>query len=201
MSPERAPIPASAPAPALARGEGLPAGGPTVVLGVGNILYGDEGVGVLAAHALARCFRFTPAVEVLDGATLGFDMIDLFTTRSSIIVLDALAADARPGSIFRLPSALLRQLGPEVRPTAHEVDPLHLLKMAPLFGDPPELVLLGIVPATTACTVGLSPALASAFGAFVQAALTELAAQGVRAEPVAPVVLDDVVDALVHGVR
>lgn len=173
----------------------------TVVLGVGNILYGDEGIGAYAAHALARCFRFAPEVEVVDGATLGFDMIDLFTGSSSMIVLDALAADAEPGSIFRLPADKLRQLGPEFRPTAHEVDPLHILRMAPLFCDPPELVLIGIVPSTTNIAVGLGPTLEAAFGDFVETVVSELTTNGIRVTQIAPVVLDEVVGGLVNGVR
>lgn len=172
-----------------------------VVLGVGNILYGDEGVGVYAAHALERCFDFSPGVDVVDGATLGFEMIELFSRSVPLIVLDALAADAEEGSIFRLPAGELLRLGPDVRPTAHEVDPLHLLKMAPLLGGEPEVVMLGIVPASTAPGVGLSPALEAAFGSYVETALSELLRSGVLAEPVAPLSLDGVIDSLVSGAR
>lgn len=174
----------------------------TVVLGVGNLLYGDEGVGVCAARALERAFRFTPEVEVVDGATLGFTMVDVFLRARTLIVLDALAADAPPGTIFRLPAAELRTLGPEYQPTAHEVDPLHLLQLAPLFGEPPDTVLIGIVPACTEqVTVGLSPPLAAAFGDYVGAVLAELGAHGVRAEEVAPPSLDDALTSLVSSVR
>ncbi len=186
-APQRDPQPASDPV--------------AVVLGVGNILFGDEGVGVYAAHALERHFAFSPQVEVVDGATLGFRMIDLFLRPTTLIVLDALAAEAEAGSIFRLPGDVVRELGPEIRPTAHEVDPLHLLEMAPLFGDPPELVLLGIVPATTETTVGLSPALDAAFPRFVEAAVSELRDLGVQVEQLTPPSLEDVIDSLVGGVR
>lgn len=169
-----------------------------VVLGVGNILYGDEGVGVLAARALDRSFRFVPEVEIVDGATLGFDMIDVFCRATTLIVLDALATGAPAGSIFRLPADRLRGLGPEIQPTAHEVDPLHLLRLAPLFGEAPEVVLIGIVPSSTSeVTVGLSPRLAAAFPSFVGAVLTELEDLGVRADALAPLSLDEAVTSLV----
>lgn len=177
-------------------------GGAIIILGVGNILYSDEGVGVYAAHAIQRSYRCTPEVEVLDGATLGFGMIDVFCRASTLIVLDALAADAPAGSVFRLTAEQLEQLGPKVRPTAHEVDPLHLLKMAPLLATPPDLVLLGIVPANTSdMAVGLTSALADAFPRFVHAAVEELRAQGVQVEPVATLPVHEVIAGLVRGVR
>lgn len=169
----------------------------TVVLGVGNILYGDEGIGVYGARVLADGFRFAPAVDVVDGATLGFSMMDLFRQARALIVLDALAADAEPGSIFRLPAAELRQLAPQFRPTAHEVDPLQLLRLAPLLGHVPDLVLLGIVPARTDIGVGLSPALEAAFPRFVEAALRELRERQIQADEVARVALPDAVASLV----
>lgn len=175
-------------------------GGAVIVLGMGNILYGDEGVGVYVAHAIQRCFRCTPEVEVLDGGTLGFDMIGVFYRASILIVLDALAADAAAGSVFRLTADQLEHLGPRVRPTAHEVDPLHLLKMAPLVGTPPDLVLLGIVPANTSdLAVGLTAALADAFPRLVDAAVGELRAQGIQVEPVATLPVHEVIADLVRG--
>lgn len=189
------------PSPARTRVH-VPGPGPVaVVLGVGNILYGDEGVGVYGARVLAEGFQFAPEVDVVDGATLGFSMMDLFCRATTLIVLDALAADAEPGSIFRLPADELGRLGPGFRPAAHEVDPLHLLKMAPLLGNAPDLVLLGIVPASTGIGVGLSPALEASFPRYVEAALCELRGHGIQAEAVAPLTLEDAVGGLVGRAR
>lgn len=177
--------------------DGQAPAGQTVVLGVGNILYGDEGVGVYGAQVLADCFRFAPTVDVIDGAMLGPAMLEVFSQAKTLIVLDALAADAEPGSIFRLPAGELRELRPGFRPAAHEVDPLHLLRMAPLLGHVPDMVLLGIVPASTQIGVGLSPALEAAFPRFIGAALHELRSAGICVLPVAPVELQDAVGSLV----
>lgn len=193
MPPNAAPPGTSGPAPTVRA---------PVVLGVGNILYGDEGVGVYAARALEHCYRFTPEVEIVDGATLGFAMIDLFHGPGTLIVLDALATDAHPGSIFRLPAEELLRLGPEMQPTAHEVDPVTLLRLAPLFGEPPDMVLIGIVPFNASdLAIGLTPPLVAAFDEFVNVTLSELSAKGVRADQRAPLSLDDVVASLVAGTR
>jgi hydrogenase maturation protease len=168
------------------------------VVGMGNLLYRDEGVGVYAARHLQAAYRFSPEIDVVDGATLGFGLMELFESGAKIIVLDALATDAASGTIYRLPREELLNLGPEVQPTAHEVEPLELLKLAEVLGEPPDMVLLGIVPADAqTMEVGLTPELETAFPAFVEAALSELRALGVKAEAVREMSVDDVIESLV----
>ncbi len=172
------------------------------VVGVGNILYHDEGVGVYAARYLEQAYRFTPEIEVADGAALGFSLMDFFDDSSTVIVLDALLADAGPGAVYRLLTDQLLDLGPAVTPTAHEVDPILLLKRSHALGQGPEMVLLGIVPDDASqMAVGLTPALATAFPRFVDSVLDELRARGVRVERVRAMSLDDVINGLVsHAV-
>ena len=177
-----------------------PAGGARriSVVGVGNILYRDEGAGVYAARYLQQAYRFTPEIEVADGAALGFSLMDFFEGSSTVIVLDALLADAEPGAVYRLETERLLDLGPEVTPTAHEVDPIHLLKRARAFGHSTEMVLLGIVPEDTSqMALGLTPALEAAFPWFVDAGLCEIRARGVCAERVRAMSLDQVIEGLV----
>lgn len=182
---------------------------------MGNMLYGDEGMGVYAARCLQGCYRFTPEVEVFDGATLGFGLMDLFLSPrnqrpsrdfvgapeqkdNKVIVLDAIAADAPPGTMYRLSRRELLDLGPSVQPTAHEVEPLELLKLAEVLGQPPDLVLLGIVPADAqTMAVGLTPSLEAAFPAFVDLALDELGRSGIRAERIADRSFARIVESLV----
>lgn len=170
---------------------------------MGNILYRDEGIGVYTVRYLQMAFRFTPAIELVDGAALGFTVMNFFDNHGRLLVLDAVSTEAPAGTIYRLPEAELLDLGPSVRPTAHEVDPIELLKTATARGDAPEVVLLGIVPADAMqFTVGLSPELEAAFPRFVDAALAELAASGIQAERTRPLSLDDVIGSLVrHNVR
>jgi len=173
---------------------------PPVILGMGNILYGDEGVGVYAARALAESFRCTPEVEVSDGAMLGFAVMEFFSSPRSVIVLDAIAVDAPVGTVFKVPAEQLRALGSEMRPTAHEVDPVQLLRLAPLLGGSEDVILMGIVPENTSeLSVGLTDTLALAFERYVLSVVGELLARGVRVEQCAPISLDSVVASLVGG--
>ena len=181
-----------------ARPGGSPGGTARIsVVGVGNVLYRDEGVGVYAAHYLEQAYRFAPEIEVADGAALGFGLMDFFNDGSTVIVLDALLGAASPGTVYRLPTEELLDLGPDVSATAHEVDPIHLLKWAHALGQSPEVVLLGIVPEdASGMAIGLTPALAAAFPRFVDAALDELRSRGVRAECVRKTSLDGVIERL-----
>lgn len=165
---------------------------------MGNILYRDEGIGVYAARYLQAAYRFSPEIDVVDGATLGFGLMDLFESGAKIIVLDALVTDAPAGTVYRLPRAELLNLGPSMQPTAHEVEPLELLKLAQVLGEPPDMVLMGIVPADAqTMEVGLTPQLAAAFRAYVDTVVTEIRAGGVEAELVRQMSVDDVVESLV----
>jgi hydrogenase maturation protease len=168
------------------------------VVGMGNILYRDEGVGVYAARCLDRAFRFEPEITVTDGAALGFSVIDVFSDCTTVIVLDAVLAGASPGTVYRLPAEQLLDLAPAVRMTAHEVEPLQLLRLSPTFTEPPEMLLLGIVPADTSqLSVGLTRELEAVFPGYVAAIVAELRSRGIRCDQVAPVSLHDVVESLV----
>ena len=172
------------------------------VLGMGNILYRDEGVGVYAVHHLRAAYRFRPAIELVDGAMLGFALTDYFRAGAQLLVLDALLADDQPGAVYRLPAEELLRLGPGAQPMAHEVDPVQQLKLAKALGDPLDLALIGVVPAdTSGFEVGLTPQLRSAFPAFIEAVLAELRQRGIHADRVRSVSLDEVVGGLVKGAR
>lgn len=173
-----------------------------VVIGMGNILYHDEGVGVFGARALESCFRFSCEVEVVDGASLGFGVISYFTQPTSVIVLDAITANASTGTIFRLPANELLNLAADMRPTAHEVDPIQMLKMAPALGGEPDMVLLGIVPENTSeLILGLTSELAEHFERYVDTAVAEIRSRGIEVEKIADVYLDNVVESLAGRVR
>lgn len=174
------------------------------VVGMGNILFGDEGVGVYAAHYLRAAYRFSPQVEICDGAMLGFALTDVFQDGGRVVVLDSLLTNARPGTVYRLPSDELLNLGPETRPTAHEVDPVNLLKQATGLGIAVDLTLIGIVPGDfSAWQIGLTPQVRAAFPVFIGAIVGELRRRGIEAEPVGkvPIPLEEVIDGLVAGVR
>jgi hydrogenase maturation protease len=76
--------------------------GQTLVLGLGNVLLGDEGLGVWVAESLRRRFEFPSSVTILDGGTLGLDLLPRLDGVDRLIVIDAVKFGGAPGDIVRL---------------------------------------------------------------------------------------------------
>jgi len=120
---------------------------PILVLGIGNILLKDEGVGVHVVKAMAEQAE-SPAqdVEFVDGGTFGPDLIDIIANRRKVIVVDAVQAEGKPGTVLRFGD---KDLAPktDVSVSLHEVGLLETLRMAKHLGcAPQEVVILGIIP-------------------------------------------------------
>ncbi|MFZ5555745.1 MAG: HyaD/HybD family hydrogenase maturation endopeptidase [Pseudomonadota bacterium] len=137
-------LPAStARAPASAR-----AGGRTVVLGIGNTLLADEGVGVHVVEALRRAEAPAEGVEYVDGGTLSFGLAADLHGAGRLIVVDAAELDAVPGTLRVLTGgAMDRFLTERSRRSVHEVGLADLLQVLALDdGLPPERALVAIQP-------------------------------------------------------
>jgi hydrogenase maturation protease len=147
---------------------------PLLVLGLGNVLCSDDGVGVMAVSALARGFEWPPDVEVLDGGTLGLALLPYLEEAAALILVDAIRGDAAPGSFVRLEGA---DVAPAVeqRLSPHQVGVADLLDGARwLDSYPDRVVLLGLVPATIELGVGCSPAVQAAIPTLVERIVEEI---------------------------
>lgn len=159
---------------------------PLLVLGLGNVLLGDDGVGSAAVAALLDWFPVPDGVRVLDGGTLGLSLLPYVEEADSVILVDAISADEAPGSLVRLDGD---QVAPAVasRLSPHQIGVSDLLDSARwLDRYPARLVLLGIVPGVLDLAVGLSPEVARSLPALVGKIVDEAAGLGfefVRAEP------------------
>lgn len=119
---------------------------PTLVLGIGNVLMSDDGVGARVLAELGKV-RLPEHVEAVDGGTAGADLVPLICGRERVIVVDAIEAEAVPGTVLEL---TIPQLQAATRPSLslHDVSLLEAIQMASLLGSSPGHVLvLGIVPA------------------------------------------------------
>jgi hydrogenase maturation protease len=117
----------------------------TLILGLGNLLLSDEGVGVHVAQLLLR-MELPSDVEVVDGGTGGFELIEHVRGKSKVVIIDCFRADAKPGSIARL---TLDEVSLDQPPpfSVHEGGIQELLLPIQKLTPTPEVVLLGIVPA------------------------------------------------------
>ncbi len=144
----------------------------TLILGVGNLLMSDDGVGVHAVRRLEA--RALPAgVELVDGGTCGLDLLQYFEDVDRLIVLDAANLGREAGAIVRLegddvPAFLALKVSP------HEINLPELLFSAKLTGIyPRQVVVLGVQPATIETGVELSPPVAARVDVLVEQALAE----------------------------
>jgi hydrogenase maturation protease len=150
-----------------------------LVLGLGNVLCGDDGVGVIAVHLLRRVYELPPGARVVDGGTLGLDLLALVAASDRVILVDAVRGDAPAGTVVRIAGDDVRAAVYE-RLSPHQVGVADLLAGAALCDSyPKEVTIVGIVPATTELQVGCSPAIASQIDALVDAVLAELRRLGV----------------------
>ncbi len=149
-----------------------------LVLGLGNVLCRDDGVGVAAVHRILDRREPPPGVDVLDGGTLGLSLLPHLEDAKAAILLDAIRTDAPPGTFVRLEG---EEVAPAVaaRLSVHQVGVADLLDAARLRGRvPPRLLLLGIVPESLELGIGLSPCVAAQLPALAGAAVAEAARLG-----------------------
>jgi hydrogenase maturation protease len=151
-----------------------------LVLGLGNPLCGDDGLGVAAVAGLARRYRPPPGALVLDGGTLGLSLLPFLQDAEEAILVDAVRDDAPPGSLVRLAGAEVRP-AVEARLSVHQVGVADLVGAADLLGGlPRRLVLVGLVPGTLDLGLGLSPAVAAGLPALVEEVAAEAGRMGHR---------------------
>jgi hydrogenase maturation protease len=149
-----------------------------LVLGLGNLLLGDDGVGSAAIAVLLDRYRPPRGVRVLDGGTLGLSLLPYLDEADAVLLVDAIRADAPPGSLVRLDG---EQVAPAVatRLSPHQIGVSDLLDGARWLGRyPRQLVLLGIVPESMELTVGLSPHVARSLPDLIERVVDDAAGLG-----------------------
>ena len=153
------------------------------MLGIGNLVMSDDGVGVRVVHLLEEHYRFPAEVTLLDGGTLGLDLLPKLEGVDRLVVLDAVETGGEPGTVVRLsgdeiPLAMATKLSP------HQMGLKDLLSVATLMGCAPgEMVLWGVQPASVEMGTELTPPVAARLDFLAGHVLDELAAWGAEAAP------------------
>lgn len=152
----------------------------TLVLGLGNILLGDEGVGIRVVERLQQLYDLPDELQVLDGGTLGLDLLPYVEDADQLLVVDALELGAEPGTVARLEGHQVPAfLGVKVSP--HQVGLADLMAVTRLRGKfPRELVLWGVQPEVIAVGIELSSTVAAQVDNLAEKAAAELGKWGVE---------------------
>jgi hydrogenase maturation protease len=157
-----------------------------LVLGIGNILLSDEGIGVRAVEELRKNYSFSDGVEIMDGGTLGIDLLYFMEGFQKLLVIDAVLGGDSPGTLYKFK-------GDEVKAyfrkkvSAHELGFQEVLALADLLGrKPEEIVLIGIEPESLDISVELSYSIKRRMQDLIDKVLEQLREWGINYERVKP---------------
>jgi len=151
----------------------MPAPATSVVLGLGNTLHSDDGIGPQAIERLRSDSRVPADVALIEGGTLGLELLTYIWDCSYLLVLDAVDVGRPPGTLIRMSSQEVQTL--PGKGSVHQMGVADLLvALRVLASRTPEIVLLGVQPASTEWGTELSPAVAAALPALTDAAIAEL---------------------------
>lgn len=145
-----------------------------LVLGIGNLLIGDEGVGCIAVEELNRRYQLPPGLECIDGGTAGFELLSLMDGKDLVILIDALRNDMEPGTSVLVegedvPQVFLTSISP------HQLGISDVLAAAQLTDAlPGELFLYGIEPKKMEVGIGLTPEVEAGMEKVISAVVEQL---------------------------
>ena len=153
--------------------------GPRVlVLGIGNLVMSDDGAGVKVVQRLQREYRFADNVEIMDGGTLGLDLLPKLEGIDHLIVVDAVETGCKPGTCVRLAGEEL-PIALETKVSPHQMGLKDLLSVAELLGHSPgEMVLIGVQPGSIEMDTELTPEVEAVLQLLVDNVLVELKKTG-----------------------
>ncbi|MBU0720276.1 hydrogenase maturation protease [bacterium] len=164
-----------------------------IVIGVGNILFCDDGIGVIAAEYLKKNYSYAPELEILDGGTLGLNLIEYFLHYDNVFILDTLSMDEEAGNIYKIPSHELLGRG-GYKSTAHEVEVVQMLEAAQLYDTKAQVSVFGIVAEDISrVQIGLSETLNTRFELFIQAVIEEVVELGIEVSKKEILTLEDII--------
>lgn len=155
-----------------------------VVLGVGNILLTDEGIGVRTAEYLMKNYDYPDNVAILDGGTMGMELLGHIVDIDLLIILDAVASNKPAGTVVKMegneiPKFFASKLSP------HQVGIADVLAAADLVAKSPKKILLfGVVPENLELNTELSPIVAEKMPILVDYVIETLQQYDIELKPV-----------------
>jgi len=144
-----------------------------LILGLGNILLGDEGVGVRVIEQLLS-HPLPDEIEVIDGGTAGYELINFFEGKEKVIIVDAVKTNDTPGSVYKMDLSIVQE-NETVQLSLHQIGLKNVFKMASMMDLNPEVTLVGIVPKDYQdYNIGLSEEVEKAIPLAIETVLKEI---------------------------
>src|SRR4030065_2608305 len=150
-----------------------------LIMGIGNILLKDEGIGVHVVRRLKE-MSLPENVEVLDGGTAGLELVDFMENRRKLIVIDAVKTGDKPGTIYRLTEKNL-VIKPKAIISFLEIDFLDALHISDVMKNKPEeVIVIGIEPKDVSDGIDLSPEIEERIPRIIEIVMEELTSSTVN---------------------
>ncbi len=152
----------------------LPPKKPILVMGVGNVLMTDEGIGVHVVSALSQ-LSLPSEVEILDGGTLGFDLIHHMEERLRLILIDAVQTEEPGGTIFKFSPHEISEYARQAKLSFHQLGFMDMLKVAGMIDlQLPQITIFGIQPYDIGMGTSLSPKMSERVPQIIKLVLEEV---------------------------
>ena len=169
-----------------------------IVIGVGNMLFKDEGIGIYASEYIKQNYKFDDEeLEIIDGGTLGFKLMTYFQEYDNVIILDTVSIEDKVGDIYRLPSDVLLGLG-NYRKTAHEVEIVEMLEIVSVLDSHANVTIIGIIPEDIiSVEIGLTQSMENRFEEFILNSIKEIESLGIKATKINNILIPDIVKSMI----
>lgn len=169
-----------------------------IVIGVGNMLFKDEGIGIYASEYIKQNYEFDDKdLEIIDGGTLGFKLMTYFQEYDNVIILDTVSIEDKAGEIYRLPSDVLLGLG-TYKKTAHEVEIVEMLEIVSVLDSHANVTIIGIIPEDIISVgIGLTTTMENKFEEFILNSIKEIESLGIKGRKMKNILIPDIVKSMI----
>lgn len=144
-----------------------------VILGIGNLLLTDEGIGVHVVNELLK-MELPPEVSVVEGGTDGFRLLNVITEADRLIVIDAVKGGADPGFLYRFDINKVRNCPSGFKTSVHQIGILEVIDLSGLIGKTPHTTVIGIEPKSLEIGMELSPEIKEKIPRIIELIFDEL---------------------------
>lgn len=144
-----------------------------VILGIGNILLSDEGVGVHIANELMK-MKMPSGVSVIEGGTDGFRLLNIITEADRLIVIDAVKGGADPGSVYRFDINEIKNVPRGFKTSVHQIGILEVIDLSGLIGKTPQTTVIGVEPKSLEMSMDLSPEVKAKIPRIIELVMEEI---------------------------
>jgi hydrogenase maturation protease len=164
------------------------------VVGAGNVMFKDEGIGIYAQKYLELNYEFSKDITIVDGGVLGFKLMTYYQDFDEVIILDTITMkDEKPGVTYNIPAEKLLGLG-SYKQNAHEVEIVEMLEICSLLDKMANVKIIGIVPENIIdVEYNISQSLRDNFENFINEAIKELEKLGVKSKKIASYTLSEII--------